>query len=149
MKQQITFRVEGDVLDRLKKIDKYHSAVTNIIDLGLECYIHGIKKEKFEEMSISDKEKRFIRIYFVDENGVALNLSSPKKYETIEDLKENSTIVLNGYEDLDFKEDRDKIEMYKSIEKLSFTNNKKYKVIDRDFKPSYPAILTLFLEEIR
>lgn len=151
-KEQITFRVEGDVLDKLKDIEKYHSKITDIIDLGLECYLHGIKKEKFKEMEISDKEKRFIRIHFVDKNGVALSLSNPKKYNTIEDLQKDNPFnsdVTNGWEDLDLREDSYKIEMYKTIDRISFVNGRNYKVIDRQFKPDYPVMLTLYLEEIR
>ena len=151
-KEQITFRIEKDVLDKLKDIEKYHSKITDIIDLGLECYTRGVKKERFKEMEISDKEKNSIRVFFVDKNGVALNLSKSKKYETIEDLHKDNPFdsnVTNGWEDLDLRKDSYKIEMYKTIDKLSFINDKKYRIIDRDFKPDYPVMLTLYLEEIR
>ncbi|MBQ8116762.1 MAG: hypothetical protein IJ147_01665 [Lachnospiraceae bacterium] len=53
-----------------------------------------------------------------------------------------------GYEYLNLHEDSVKIALYKDCDVICFNNERKYKVVKREFQPCIPVTLYLYLEEI-
>lgn len=160
-KKQITFRIEDDTLKRLKNIEKYHSKITDIIDIGIECYENNITMDKLlkfsmnkyieiKDYTISEKEKKFIKVIFKNDKGELFQSKYINDFTTIAEMKAfnpyDSTIV-KGWEELDMRDDSFKLNFYLNTDKLVI-GNKKFKVIDRNIKVDYPLSMELILEEI-
>lgn len=88
-------------------------------------------------------EKNYIRVFFVNEKGKSIfwdEISKVNKNE--EDLNKKFFM----HEDLNYKEDIAKINLYNTCEYISIAD-KDFKVIKRVFSPDRPSMLTLYLEE--
>lgn len=88
-------------------------------------------------------EKNYIRVFFADERGNSIFINEfCKVNKNEEDLKKELFIQ----EDLNYKEDVAKINLYNTCEYISLLD-KDFKVIKRVFSPGRPSMLTLYLEE--
>lgn len=88
-------------------------------------------------------EKNYIRVFFANEKGNSIFVDEfCKANKSEEDLKKELFIQ----EDLNYKEDIAKINLYNTCEYISLSD-KDFKVIKRVFSPDRPSMLTLYLEE--
>ncbi len=87
--------------------------------------------------------KKYIRVQIT-------NLSSEKLDEGLNQGRNDGyeSTVDWGYEDLDLREDAEKIQLYMSNDFLTLNNNKYYKVVKRIFQPNRPVMLCIDVEEI-
>jgi hypothetical protein len=94
----------------------------------------------------NEMAKRHIRVSIT-------NLSAIKRGENPEDgfygnrNDGYATTADWGYEDLDLREDAEKIQLYMTSNVLTFNNNKYYRVVRRIFQPNRPVTLYIDVEE--
>lgn len=144
-KEQITFRLEPEVINKLKNIEKFHSKISYIIDLGIESYNKNVTKESLEYLEVENMEKEFIRVFFAKRNGSSIFWADLCKIpKTEEDINREYF----SHEDLHYKRDSTKLNFYNTCEYINISD-RPYKVLKREFKPDYPAMLILTLEEIK
>ena len=144
-KEQISFRVNPYVLDELREIDKFHSKISDILALGIDCYKSGIKKETFEYVKEQELQREFIQVFFrreKDELSVFWDelARMPKKEDEI-------NRKWFTHENLSLIDDYSKIELYKTCDYLNISDVS-FKVVKREFKPDRPAMLILTLRKV-
>lgn len=117
------------------KIKGYWTILLKLKSNGINIW----KKEGYIMSNNCEIVKQNIRVVLLNEKGNPLKLQ-PR------DGQDASTVD-SGYEDLDLREDQEKIHLYQTTEHLDLWNDKKFKVIKRSFMPCRPVALFLYLQE--